>query len=331
MIHEAKAPLLVAVLLVVLGVAADAPGQALGQHGGHDHGATAPNPPPASEPSKTVASPAPLRVTMEELHRHGGVPRGWRFSLPSGDPAKGRQVFADLECYKCHAIKGEGFPPAGGDDKSVGPELTGMGGQHPAEYLAESVLAPNRVIVLGQGFTGPDGLSIMPSFADSITLVQWMNLVAYLKTLTGGGDDPHHGGGAIERERVEVDYRVRLVYTPAGGGHGQRDAEHAAHHASHGGAGSGHLAAFVSDRETGEAVPYLPVTVTVHVAGAAPRSVRLAPMLDERGFHYGTDVALPAGTERLTVAIGSVTMRVMDTARKRFAQPVSLVFDWTAR
>jgi uncharacterized protein involved in high-affinity Fe2+ transport len=30
---------------------------------------------------------------MEELHRSGGVPPGWRFALPGGDPMKGGKVF----------------------------------------------------------------------------------------------------------------------------------------------------------------------------------------------------------------------------------------------
>ena len=63
------------------------------------------------------AAPGSKRVTMDELHRGGGVPRGWKFTLPSGgDAAKGKQLFADLECYKCHVIKDAGFPPGGGTD-----------------------------------------------------------------------------------------------------------------------------------------------------------------------------------------------------------------------
>jgi hypothetical protein len=107
---------------------------------------------------------------MEQLHQSGGVPPGWKFALPGGDPVKGRQVFADLECFKCHALQGETFPAPGGDAKNVGPELTGMGGQHPAEYFAESILTPNAVIVDGPGFVGPDGQSLMPSYADSLSV-----------------------------------------------------------------------------------------------------------------------------------------------------------------
>ena len=94
------------------------------QHQGH--GAMAPA-------AAAQGAAAPRKVTMEELHRQGGVPRGWKFALPAGDPVNGRQLFADLECYKCHAIQGERFPPGGGDARNVGPDLTGMGGMHPAE------------------------------------------------------------------------------------------------------------------------------------------------------------------------------------------------------
>jgi len=130
---------------------------------------------------------------MEELHRNGGVPRGWKFTLPAGDAARGRRVFAELECYKCHAIAGENFPAAGTDPKNVGPALTGMGPHHPAEYFAESVLNPNAVIVKGPGYTSADGRSIMPGYAESLTVTQLIDLVAYLRSLTAGA--PH--GGAM--------------------------------------------------------------------------------------------------------------------------------------
>ena len=130
--------------------------------------------------------PKPIRTTMEELHKAGGVPPGWKFTLPSGDPAKGRQAFVDFECFSCHQVKGEKFPPGKKDD--VGPELTDMGSKHPAEYFAESILNPNAVIIEGPGFTGPDGLSKTPDYRDSMTVAQLMDLVAYLKSLIGGDD-----------------------------------------------------------------------------------------------------------------------------------------------
>jgi mono/diheme cytochrome c family protein len=82
--------------------------------------------------------------------------------------------------------------PTDVEDAAKGPELTGMGSHHPAEYFAESIINPNRVIVAGTGYTGPDGSSTMPSYADTMTLKQLVDVVAYLKSLTSG--EMAHGG-----------------------------------------------------------------------------------------------------------------------------------------
>src|SRR5262245_60757033 len=252
------------------------------------------------------------KITMEELHRLGGVPRGWKFALPPGDAGKGRQVFADLECYKCHAIQGETFPQPGGDAKNAGPELTGMGGHHPAEYFAESILSPNAVILEGPGYTGPDGKSIMPSYADSLSVTQLVDLVAFLKSLTASGHD--HRSTAMEK--TAGDYLVRLEY--AGGAHG----DHAGHAAAAGAAG--HLMVFVSDRVTGEPVPYLPVTASIRFAGKSAQTVKLSPMVGGRGFHYGVNVTVPEGPHTITLTIGPATMQVMATARGRYAKAATV-------
>jgi mono/diheme cytochrome c family protein len=139
-----------------------------------------------------VKAKGPVRLTDEELHRHGGTPPGWKFTVPDGDPKAGRALFAKLECYSCHRVAGEKFPGSG-TERQVGPDLTGMGSEHPAEYLAEAILNPNAVIITEPGYTGQDGLSIMPSYADLLTLKEWVDLVAYLKSLTGVS--PHPGDG----------------------------------------------------------------------------------------------------------------------------------------
>jgi len=142
---------------------------------------------------------APVRITMEELHKHGGVPPGWHFSFPDGDLKAGRKVFTKLECYKCHEVKSEHFPHAPKGPDTAGPELTGMGPHHPAEYFAEAILSPNAVIVTGPGYTGPDGLSIMPDYRESLTVAELIDLVGYLKSLKGEHGHappgkPHEGG-----------------------------------------------------------------------------------------------------------------------------------------
>ncbi len=149
------------------------------QMGEHTH--------PAGTPPQEHGK-APVRTTMEELHKHGGVPPGWQFTLPGGDPKAGRDAFVKLECYTCHEVKGEHFPNAPTKEGQTGPELTGMGAHHPAEYFAESIMNPNTVIIIGPGYMGPDGLSIMPDYSRSLTVRELIDLVAYLKSLQGG----HH-------------------------------------------------------------------------------------------------------------------------------------------
>jgi cytochrome oxidase Cu insertion factor (SCO1/SenC/PrrC family) len=141
-------------------------------------------------------------MTMDELHAHGGVPPGWRFSIPPGDPVSGRKVFASLECYTCHEVKGEEFPlDAQSGARQAGPELTGMGLHHPAEYFVESILDPNAVIVTGPGYTDSDGRSTMPDYCSSLTVRQLIDFVAYLKSLgserqvAAGGEETLKGEG----------------------------------------------------------------------------------------------------------------------------------------
>jgi mono/diheme cytochrome c family protein len=146
-------------------------------------------------------APPPIRTTMEALHASGGVPRGWTFAMPPGDPAAGRTAFAAMECHACHRVEGEHFPETA-QRKGKGPDLTAMGSHHPAEYFAESILNPNRVIVEGAGYTGDDGLSTMPSYADSMTVKQLTDLVAYLTSLKGkvGHGHAHDTGGAMKKD-----------------------------------------------------------------------------------------------------------------------------------
>jgi mono/diheme cytochrome c family protein len=133
--------------------------------------------------AETTRQPHPIRMTMKELHQQGGVPRRWKFLVPPGDPAEGRRVFVMMECFACHTVAGEEFPDQSRIERGPGPALTEMGSHHPAEYFAESIIHPNRVIVLGPGHTGWDSFSKMPSYADLMTVKQLIDVVAYLKSL----------------------------------------------------------------------------------------------------------------------------------------------------
>jgi uncharacterized protein involved in high-affinity Fe2+ transport len=75
-------------------------------------------------------------------------------------------------------------------------------------------------------------------------------------------------------------------------------------------------------------VPYLPVSATLRGAGMKPRVLKLLPMVDAQGFHYGVDVRIPDATDKVVVSIGRTTMRVMPPAARRFTKPVTVEFEW---
>jgi hypothetical protein len=276
-----------------------------------DHGAhgQAPGRPPG----------ASTRITMQALHAAGGVPPGWRFSLPAGDPAAGRQVFIDTRCHTCHALRGEQFPLKPGEAATAGPDLTGMGASHPTGYLVESILNPSAVLVEGPGFIGGDDRSIMPPTPD-LTVKQLIDLVAYLQS--AGREAPHHAHDQA-REQTSGGYRVRLVYRPAAGGaHGHQQ------HGAGAPPGKGRLVAFISDAASGQPIPYAPVTARVEAAGKTGAPVTLGPAMGPEGFHYAGDVALPADTSKVTLAIGPAALRLEPGAPAQLARAHTVAFDW---
>lgn len=138
---------------------------------------------PSHTGGQAQPSKRPIRITMEAVHRSGGVPPGWQFTVPEGDPAAGREVFVLMQCYACHTISGEQFPPVKPAERAPAPELTGVGALHPASYLAEAILNPSAVVIEGPGYADADGFSNMPNYTDILTVRQWLDLVAYLQSL----------------------------------------------------------------------------------------------------------------------------------------------------
>ena len=115
-----------------------------------------------------------------EMHH----PKGWQFTMPKGDPAKGRAVFNKFSCYSCHEVRGEKFPPLD-KNQAVGPELAQMGPLHPLEYFTESTINPSAVGA--KKYRGPDGKSKMPTFNDDMTVQELIDLSTYLASLKPKG------------------------------------------------------------------------------------------------------------------------------------------------
>jgi len=128
-----------------------------------------------------------------EMAGHG-MAADWKFTLPAGDAAAGRKVFIEVECYKCHEVKGETFPAVAPTEKGVGSELSQMAGMHPLEFFAESIMNPNAVIesdAKHKGYLGDDGKSKMPNYNDVLTVKQVTDLATYLTSLKGQQHGTH--------------------------------------------------------------------------------------------------------------------------------------------
>lgn len=119
-------------------------------------------------------------------HGDHAMPKDWKFALAGGDAAAGRELFLELECFKCHEVEGEKFPGIAAEQQGVGPELSQMAGSHTLEFFFESIVNPDAVIddeAKEKGHVGPDGRSRMPSFAEVLTVKQVSDLASYLDSL----------------------------------------------------------------------------------------------------------------------------------------------------
>jgi hypothetical protein len=58
-----------------------------------------------------------------------------------------------------------------------------MGALHPPEFFAESIINPSASVERGRGYAAADGSSKMPSYAESMTVQEAIDLVAYLGRL----------------------------------------------------------------------------------------------------------------------------------------------------
>ena len=125
------------------------------------------------------------QLSTNHTEQHG-PPKDWKFTLNQGDAAEGKRLFIEIQCYKCHEVKGEKFPDMAPDEQGVGPELSQMAGMHPLEFFVESIINPNAVIDADAkelGHVGPDGRSKMPEFAEILTVKQVTDLATYLASL----------------------------------------------------------------------------------------------------------------------------------------------------
>jgi Cu/Ag efflux protein CusF len=116
-----------------------------------------------------------------EMHH----PKGWQFTMPKGDAAKGREAFEKFACYVCHEVRGEQFPAAAPPGGVLGPELSQMGPLHPLEFFTESIVNPSAHA--SKKYRGPDGKSTMPAANDRMTVQELIDLSSYIASLKPKG------------------------------------------------------------------------------------------------------------------------------------------------
>lgn len=102
-------------------------------------------------------------------------------SLPQGDPEAGRVAFTTLPCSKCHAVAGDETLPHPQSD-TPGPTLGPYQADQAASRLGMSIFSPSHEITaVVRGST--DGVSPMPDLTNTITVRQFVDLIAFLQSL----------------------------------------------------------------------------------------------------------------------------------------------------
>lgn len=97
-----------------------------------------------------------------------------------GDPNEGRRNFKVLGCVACHRVLGDPDLPKP-DNKIMAPVLGGLNKEHSMDELAEAILSPSHSFAPGFGPTG-ESASPMPLHTANMTLKQFFDILAYLKT-----------------------------------------------------------------------------------------------------------------------------------------------------
>lgn len=119
--------------------------------------------------------------TTAAQRSHTHHPQGWQFTMPKGDPAKGKAVFEKFECSYCHEVRGETFPAP----VESAPELSQMGPLHPVEFFAESIIHPDAVVP--RKYRDAAGKSPMTDFTEKMTVRELIDVSAYIASLRPQG------------------------------------------------------------------------------------------------------------------------------------------------
>ncbi len=108
----------------------------------------------------------------------GGYMGSQGFFIPLGDPVKGREAFITLKCFTCHQVASDPSLPR--PAAKPAPVLARPGMVHNPGDFADAILSPQHNIVIDSGGETEAGRSRMGDFADSMTVRQFVDIIAYL-------------------------------------------------------------------------------------------------------------------------------------------------------
>jgi hypothetical protein len=107
------------------------------------------------------------------------------FRLPeNGDVERGQAAFVELECHRCHSVRGAELPEppsARPIHVALGGPITGL----PTDgYLVSSIIHPSHALARGlaEGEVAVDTTSRMPDYARGMTVRQLVDIVAFLQS-----------------------------------------------------------------------------------------------------------------------------------------------------
>lgn len=105
------------------------------------------------------------------------------FSLPQGDPIRGKVAFVELKCHECHRVEGADLPaPVASPAVPVV-----LGGEIPHVktdgQLVASIINPSHEIARGYPLEAVKrgDASRMPDYADVMSVRQMVDVVAFLQ------------------------------------------------------------------------------------------------------------------------------------------------------
>lgn len=123
-------------------------------------------------------------LTLLLLGCEAGPKSSAGFRLPDGDPAKGRQVVADMKCYVCHSVAGGELPVPTADP----PVPVVLGGEVPYAKtdgeLVTAIINPSHKITpaLRTEQVKSGDMSRMPDVGELMTVRQMIDLIAFLQS-----------------------------------------------------------------------------------------------------------------------------------------------------